>query len=71
MFSPVKDCYGSISRILSFLFCNIFQKYLAHSQLPPMILYIKIFLHSDELREMQFSRNTMHKRGKRVHIIYS
>ena len=31
------------SRILSFLFCNIFQKYLAHSQLPPTILYKKYF----------------------------
>ena len=34
-----------------------------------MILYIKTSLHSDELREMQFSCNTMHKRGKTVHII--
>ena len=61
--------YVRISRIHSFLFFNIFSKYLAHSQLPPMIFYLKTFLHSDELREMQFSCNAMQKRGKTVHII--
>ena len=68
-FSAVLHCYVRISRIHSFLFFNIFSKYLAHSQLPPTIFYLKTFLHSDELREMQFSCNAMQKRGKTVHII--
>ena len=68
-FLLLRYCYVRISRIHSFLFFNIFSKYLAHSQLPPTIFYQKTFLHSDELREMQFSCNAMQKRGKTVHII--